>query len=951
MYAQGKVSLRGTLIDKEVNEPIIGASVRVLSLPDSTYVTGMATDTLGAFLFSNLKKAHYVLKISYIGYTTKLVDADLKAHKERKVDLGFITMTSDAVTMKEAEVVANAKKIQVQGDSVVFSSAAYHVPEGSTLEALVKLLPGAKIDSEGNITINGKTVNKILVDGKEFFLNDKEVALKNIPTEMIESIKTYDRKSDMTRVTGIDDGNEETVLDLGVKKEMKNGWFGNLNAGGGTKERYENRGIVNRFTDKANLSLIGNAKNTQDAWRWWDKDGLKKNNELGANFNTTAKKLDTEGNVRYQYEGRNIMKESSSQNYVAERGAFEEGITRNLSSQYTLSANGKVEWKPDTMTNILFRPNLSYTRGRTFAESNSGSYDTDPYAIADNILDYNDEISQISKDPTRQPSGSVAEQLMGIVVNTNDSRSQSYSTNANANGELQLNRKISDNGRNLTLRFTGGYGEGRSKQLSAADITYNTLGTNQQNNRYYRTPSVNYNYSAQFSYSEPIADRTYLQASYQYSYSYSKNDRRAFVYDSQAYRDLTQSLLSYRYDIDAILRFMEEAEYQMRDTVALSQFSEYRNYIHTAGLQFQRVREAYNFNVGVDALPQHTTLNYKYMGKEYPEVRRNVFNLSPHTQLRWNFNKHTNLFLRYRGSSNQPSMTNLLDITDDSNPLNISKGNPGLKPSFTHNVHGNFNTNNVEREGSIYAYTHFRTTRNSISNKTTYDKVTGVRTTMPMNINGNWNGGAGFGFNRAFGHEKAFNVGSDLGAWYSHNVGFYNNTDASQDDQTDIKSITRDLSTYGKVRISYRNKWINVELSTGDEFSHAKNNVNTQATPDTHNYNYGADVEWTMPWGTKLSTDIHMDSRRGYTQDEMNTDELLWNAQLSHSFLRGKALTLSVEMKDILGQQTNISRSISAFMQSEYRSNAIYQYAMLHAIYRFSIFGGKNVMGTDKERK
>lgn len=142
-----------------------------------------------------------------------------------------------------------------------------------------------------------------------------------------------------------------------------------------------------------------------------------------------------------------------------------------------------------------------------------------------------------------------------------------------------------------------------------------------------------------------------------------------------------------------------------------------------------------------------------------------------------------------------------------------------------------------------------------------------------------------------------------------------------------------------------------MELSTGDEFSHAKNNVNTQATPDTHNYNYGADVEWTMPWGTKLSTDIHMDSRRGYTQDEMNTDELLWNAQLSHSFLRGKALTLSVEMKDILGQQTNISRSISAFMQSEYRSNAIYQYAMLHAIYRFSIFGGKNVMGTDKERK
>ncbi len=229
-HAQGKLRLTGTVIDKQNSEAVAGATVRLLSLPDSVQIDGVTTNADGVFTLKDARKAKALLKITFVGYADKLLTIDLAQRKGRTADLGYITLSEDETVLRGVEVVGTQAKVQVSGDSLVFNASAYPVPEGSTLEALLKLLPGAKVDEEGNITINGKTVNKILVDGKEFFLNDKEVALKNIPTDIIDKVKSYERKSDMARVTGIDDGEDETVLDLTVKKGMNNGWFGNVNA-------------------------------------------------------------------------------------------------------------------------------------------------------------------------------------------------------------------------------------------------------------------------------------------------------------------------------------------------------------------------------------------------------------------------------------------------------------------------------------------------------------------------------------------------------------------------------------------------------------------------------------------------------------------------------------------------------------------------------------------------
>lgn len=984
--AQSKYQINGTVIEKETNEAVLSATVQLLTLPDSTFSSGTTTNAQGGFVFNNIKKGKYTIKISYIGCHTKYINLDLTNKNEKKVDIGYITLLTNAIMLKEAQVTAHASKVSVSGDSLVYNAAAYRTPEGSVLEDLVKQLPGAKVDSEGNITINGKSVSKILVDGKEYFLNDKSVAMKNIPTEMIDKIKSYDRKSDLARVTGIDDGEEETVLDLTVKKGMNNGWFGNVNLGAGTKSRYSERLFVQRFNDNTQLSVVGGANNVNDmgfgggGGRGWGHggNGLNTSKEIGTNIATLGKNIEVGGSVLYRYRGNDTESLSSSEDYNARLDKFNEGRSKSLSSNGTFNTQFRIEWKPDTTINIIFRPNLSYSRNRGYNNSNTAGYKEDPNDITDNVLDYNSEISNQMEmariNGMEESPNTIINNLIDIIANTKDTRQQSYSTNTNFSGEIQANKRLNNNGRNITLRVNGGFSESKSKQLSAANV-YKTTGRT-INNLYYNTPGNSHNIAAQLTYSEPIAKRTYLQFSYRFQYSYSKNDRKAFFYDSQAYQDLNNALNAYRYDIPAILKFMDEANYMMRDTLRLSQFSEYRNYNQTIGLSFRKITDNINLSVGIDALPQHSTLNYEYLSIKHPEVTRKVFDFAPRVNFRYSFNKQTQLNIRYNARTSQPSMTNLLDIVDPSDPINKSVGNTSLKPSLTHSANIFFNTYDVEHQRGIFTYTNFGTTHNNISNKTIYidgGKDKSTRIIQPKNINGNWNIGGGIGFNTGLGKNKAFTLGINTGFNFKNNVGLFsnviqngNNDTEGDEEQNDLsieeikeiirnaedkKTVTKDLRLSEDIDFSYRTEAISISLTGSLTYNHSKNNINASTSPNTYDFAYGTEFQWTMPWGTQLATDIGMNSRRGYARKEDNTNELIWNAQVSHSFLRGNALTLSLSVNDILGQQSNISRMISASMRSDTRYNSIYQYAMLRATYRFSIFGGKNSMGTNNERQ
>ncbi len=951
--AQSKFNVSGIVIDKNTRESVISATVRVLSLPDSTMVTGVATDTNGAFNIKNVKKGNYALKVTFIGYHDNVIPLNLTKEKEKNINVGYITLIDDTQLLKEAVVTANVAQVQVSGDSLVFNAAAIRTSEGSALEELVKKLPGAEIDDDGNITINGKTVTKILVDGKEFFLNDKNMALKNIPTKIVDKIKAYDRKSDLARVTGIDDGEEETVLDLSIKKGMNQGWFGNLDLALGTEKRYTEKLMLNRFTDTKQFTLIGSANNIGDrgfgggGGRGWGRggNGLEARKDLGFNFATTSEKLETGGNVRFRYIGTDVENTSSIQSFVTPTGAFTRSQSENKTSNISANMDFRLEWKPDSMTNIIFRPSANYSRNRGFNSSLRATFDTNPDSLAE--------------DPLLYATENVLnyESAYDFIVNTNASYAQTYSNSKGVNGELQINRRLNNEGRNITFRATGGLSSSASKQLSTSSIVYRRTHSQTDNNRYYTTPGQSNNYSLQATYSEPIAEKTYLQFSYRFNYSYSESDRSADVWPtdnaSTCYQAISEALLTNRYNVagalDQVLSQglfpnIDKATQEKADS--LSQYSEYRNFNHTIGLSFRKVTDKANFSAGFDLLPQHSTLDYKYMAKDYPVITRNVFNFTPRIDFRYQFDKQTQFRANYWGRSQQPSMTNLLDITDDSDPLNISKGNPGLKSSFTHNIRLNYNTYNADLQQGIFSFGGLNFTRNAISNRTWYDGTTGVRTTQPENINGNWSGYAGFGYNRGLGEKKYFTVNTFTNLNYNHQVGYVDPTRYDEEIST-----TNQAGIGQRLSFGFRKEWFEISINGNVNYNHTRNNVVASSNLDTWNFSYGAEINLNFDNGISFSTDISESSRRGYSSAGMNTNELLWNAKLSKSFLKGNALTISAEWNDILQNRSNISRAITAMQSSDSRYNSIYSYGMLHIIYKLNIFGGKNAHGTENAQK
>ena len=330
IFAQNKViTVSGRVVESDTKEPAAQATVQLLSLPDSAYAAGIASSNQGWFTLPKVKAGKYVLKVSYIGFQTKLVPVQLSANATDK-KLGTITLEPDAVMLKEAVITAEAPQVVVKEDTLEYNSTAYRTPEGAMLEELVKKLPGAEIDDDGNVKINGKEVKKIMVDGKEFFGGDVKTGLKNLPVNMIDKLKTYDKKSDLARVTGIDDGEEETVLDLKVKKGMNQGWFGNASVAGGTEDRYGSNLMLNRFVDNSQFSLIGSANNVNDQGfsgggggpRFRNSNGLTATKMLGANFATQTEKLELGGSARYNFSDRDATSTNYSERFLQNGNSY-----------------------------------------------------------------------------------------------------------------------------------------------------------------------------------------------------------------------------------------------------------------------------------------------------------------------------------------------------------------------------------------------------------------------------------------------------------------------------------------------------------------------------------------------------------------------------------------------------------------------------------------------------
>ena len=915
-----RLTISGQLLDADLKEPMVQATIQLFTVTDSTFVGGAVSNERGNFIVQAPTAGTFRLRISTVGYQT--IDREVTLRRNESLDLGNVMMETESIMLQEAVVTGRAAQVIVRKDTIMYNPEAFRTPEGSAIEELIKRIPGAEVDEDGNITVNGKEVKKILLDGKEFMLGDVETALKNIPVSIIQNLKFYDQQSDQARITGIDDGEKETVLDFSIKKGMNHGYMTNLDLAGGTKHRYASRGMGSSFTDKTRFVLLGNFNNKEENAGWWNRRGLNARKMLGTNLNyDDGKKLKLDASIRWNHRDGDNQTENASENfYSGSSRTFSNSSTSNYTRSNNWRGNIRVEWKPDSLTNILLRANGSYGTDDATNASLSATFNDDPYLY------------------TTTPLGELSP-LSDILVNRNQSASLTYSDNKNAWAMLQLYRRLNPRGRNIVVRLEANGGSSNNENTSdnevhlflvknqaGQDSTYYTA-------RYNTTPSDQSGYVLSTTYSEPLWKGAHLQFNYELRYSQNKSDRQTYDFSLLPENPFAGIVPEYR-EWDPWLSTV----YSQMDSFFdknLSRFSEYKNYTHNLRLTLRHKVEKYDYNIGFLVQPQHSNFIQDYRGI-YVDTIRNVTNLTPTLDFHYKFSDQSNLWLHYRGDTRQPEMTQLLDITDDSNPLYITQGNPGLKPQFTNSLNAYYNNYIVRHKRSIVVYANYRHIRNSISNLVRYNPETGGSISRPENINGNWNMNAGFTFNTALDSTAHWNIGTDTRMRYNHYVSY-----VAQQQADAAKNTTRTTNVNERLTFGYRNDWLEVTLDGTVNYQHSRNELQPTADLDTWQLNYGGQFLVRLPLDIEVSMNLHERSRRGYNDSSMNTNELLWNGQISKPFLKNKSLIVALNFYDLLGQQSNYERWINATSRSDTQYNSVNSYAMLHVRYRLNMFGGK----------
>ncbi len=889
---QSGVNVTGSVVEQGSDTPIEQATVRLLNVKDSAMVRGVVSARNGSFTLKNVKKGSYLLHITFIGYDPLYQPLQITG-KKNPVNVGKLELSDGAIELGEAVVIGKAPEVTVRNDTVEYNADSYKVTEGSVLEDLLKKMPGVEVDSEGKITVNGKEVKKVMVDGKEFFSDDPKVASKNLPAKMIDKLQVLDKKSDMAQMTGFDDGEEETVINLTVKPGMKQGWFGNAYGGYGSKDRYEGNAMVNRFVNNDQITFMGGANNTNNMGfsdlastmfsgmgggggrrgGFGAGSGITSSGNAGLNFSKEFKpdKLTLGGNTRYSHSDNDARSKSDRQNILPGNSSSydnSEAMSRTKSDNF--GVDFRLEWKPDTMTQLIFRPSFSLS-----------------HSMNDNFSD------ATTLDNERD------------TVNTNKSSNYSESNGYNLNASIDFSRKLNNKGRVFSATLSGGNSDSYSDGMNRSDIVYFNQTDALKNSiidQRSRYDNKGFNYRAYVSWVEPIGHNNFIQATY--SISQRKQEALKNVYNQ---------------DADGIYNVLDSAYSQSYRNNFISQ---------RASLSFKSQRAKFNYTIGLNLDPSYSSSENFVGDTTLSKITRKVVNLSPMAQFNYMFDKHTNLRIMYNGRTSQPSMTQLQPVADISDPTNITIGNPDLNPRYTNNVFIRFQQFTPEKQRAFMIMANGSYIINDIVSYTSYNQETGVKTTTYKNVNGNYSGNVRMMLNTPLKNKK-FSINSMTMASFANSNGYIN----------EEKNTNRNLILSERGGIDFRSSYLDLGVNGNIRYNATSNSLQKENNQNTFNYGAGGYTTIYLPLDFKIESDVNWSTNSGYG-DGFKQNEVLWNASASKSFLKNNQGTLRFKIYDILRQRSNISRSVTASYIQDSEYNTLGSYFMVHFIYRFSIFKG-----------
>ncbi|MBR5550357.1 MAG: TonB-dependent receptor [Muribaculaceae bacterium] len=886
--------IKGNVVDSS-NQPLVGATVRLMNPADCTLVSASMIDEKGAFSFDKIGKGKYLLNVSMIGMNTISQTVDIKS-KDQQVDLGQIVASESSITLDEAVVKGVQTAVTARQDTIEYNAGSFHTQPNAMVEDLLKRLPGVEVDSDGKITSGGKTITKILVDGKEFFSDDPKMASKNLPSDMVDKVQIVDRKSDLARLTGVDDGEEETVINLTVKKGMQNGWFGNVQGGYGTDNRYAGGFNVNHFKDGNQFTILGSANNTNDMTftdqgrgrfsRFGGQNGITTTQSIGINFNVgKGDDLRFGGNVMYAHRNQDSRQRSTTEYLFADSTSQKTARQIARDNGHNVRADFRLQWNIDPNNTIDFRPRFSFN-------SNSSN----------------------RADSTSLFAGDALHSQVNRSINHERNRGTSYE----ASGDLIYNHKFASRpGRSMSVQTKYSFSDTREKGTSWSDIIYYLASDdNETLSQFIDSHDWSNMINTRLTWTEPLGDAAngnFLNVAYRLSYRWNNADRLTYNLDSDYWTlSLLESLKTLPFD--AVL---DEAN-----------SNSFRNEFFNQELQvgFKKVHKMYNLDAGLLFTPSMSkSEDLINPDRNLPE--RWVYNFAPYLRFRYKFTDRMSLSSDYRARTSQPSVRQLQPVADVSDPLNIVIGNPNLKPTFNQNLSLRFNDFNVDTQRSIMAMINGSYTMNSIVSNTIYDSTTGRQTTTYANVDGAWSLMGMMLYNQQIG-VSPWRVSAQVFGHYNSTLG-YNNARLNR---------SGSLMLRPQIGVTFTTSFLQVSLSPQYGMQHAHNSLADLSSSMIHSYGAKADVTVHLPFGVDFQTDLNYSSSTGYT-DGYDSQQWLWNAQLSYSTLPSRSLTFALKAYDILQQRKNISRTITANYILDREYNDLTRYLMLTVTWKFSTLG------------
>ena len=924
-------NLKIKLVEKSSGEPVGFATVSVTPDGKDAVLKFVQTDADGKAEVKGIPAGKYKVQGILLGYNN--YEEIITVNKD--LDLGVKEMTVERNFLEGAVVSDVGNPIIVKKDTITHNVTLIKSGDNDVLEDLLKKLPGVEVSSDGTITANGKTITKIKVGGKQFFLDDPSIASKNLPANIIESISVIDEKSEQAQFTGIDDGEEETILDLGVKKGMMNGWFGNVMGGGGydlqgkgaTNDlRYQAAAMVANFTENAQLAFIGNANNTNNrgvqdmaassmgnmrgggmrggmGGGGFGRNGISSSYMAGFNGGYTWKnKSEITGNAMFNGNERYVKEKTARETYNKDGSTtYSNDDGESYTNTYGVRAGARADWKISQNTSILFEPNFNIGWGN-FSETSV--FDT--------------------KRDTRK-------------VNEGNSLSYGDNTSQRANGRILWRQRLGKPGRTLSLNVRYGLNndaiEGYNQSLTRVFDYVGPSGINGEDvywsndnvvDQMYRTKSQTQSMNGRLSYTEPLGKNFYLEANYMYNYSRSKSTKD--TYDKGA---------SGQYDV-------RDEEYSSNIVNTVNR--------QNVGFNIRKQEEKYNITVGASLQPQKTH-NKTIRGTNKLDTTLKVLNWSPNARVDFNFSDFQMLRINYRGQSSQPSISQMMPVPDNSNPQRVTLGNLGLNPSFSHNFNVMYNSTNRETYASFNVNANMSYRVNNIVNAS-WISDEGVTYTVPMNNDrGAWNAGTFIMFNTPIAKSR-FSIMSFTNGNFSTGTSLVGNSDIDVTDERsylNLKNYTqnnyRTVSAGENLRFTYRDDIFETTLGGGTRYSRTWYSVSESNKPATWTSNVQAQFIAKVPNVINISTDARYTFYAGYNAG-YNDPTLVWNAEISKQLFKNQ-FTLALKCYDILNQSKNTYRTQRDNYTQDTQNNTLGRYIMLSLTYRFGTFGGQrgNRMG------